>query len=383
MWKLVNFAEIDQSAVKAYCAVHNVAMQKNLGDVSQIDTKQLPDFTMLCGGSPCQDFSLAGKQNGVIWTCNDCHYQYNPLEAHYTVRTACPHCHSKDITKTRSALLIEYLRVLHDKHPRFAFFENVKNITSVRFSKTFNLFLKEIDEYGYNAYWKVLNAKDYGIPQNRERVYIFIVDKTYDNGQFCFPEPFDNGLCLNDLIDSADTVDKKYYISEAMLEKLKLVNTPNAVIETGSVQHLRRLTPKECWRLMGFTDDLYDKAKQAGIPDTQLYKQAGNSIVTDVLYYIYLAVYKAMPYLFEDLTVLSLFSGIGAFETALDRFYANTSDTSISNCRNNTKGKDTTEIFIIDATYIKRAPRIYTAYAPTLRAGRAGYIVCQCKCTCD
>lgn len=85
---------------------------------------------------------------------------------------------------------------------------------------------------------------------------------------------------------------------------------------------IRKLTPKECWRLMGFSDDAFEKAKSSGVSDTQLYKQAGNSIVTDVLYYIFKELYNVMPYLFDDLKVGSYFSGIGAFEIGLDRLYA-------------------------------------------------------------
>ena len=82
---------------------------------------------------------------------------------------------------------------------------------------------------------------------------------------------------------------------------------------------IRRLTPKECFRLMGFKDEQFDKAKQAGISDTQLYKQADNSIVVDVLEQIMDNIYDAMPYLFDNLKVSSYFSGIGAFESALDK----------------------------------------------------------------
>lgn len=85
---------------------------------------------------------------------------------------------------------------------------------------------------------------------------------------------------------------------------------------------IRRLTPKECWRLMGFSDEDFEKAKGAGISNTQLYKQAGNSIVTDVLYYIFKELYNSMPYLFDDLKVGSYFSGIGAFEVGLNKLYA-------------------------------------------------------------
>lgn len=85
---------------------------------------------------------------------------------------------------------------------------------------------------------------------------------------------------------------------------------------------IRKLTETECWRLMGFTDDDIQKAKDAGLSKTQLYKQAGNSIVVDVLYHIFRKLHEAMPYLFEDLKVGSYFSGIGAFESALDRLFA-------------------------------------------------------------
>lgn len=85
---------------------------------------------------------------------------------------------------------------------------------------------------------------------------------------------------------------------------------------------IRKLTPKECWRLMGFSDEDFEKARNAGISNTQLYKMAGNSIVVDVLFYIYKNLYEAMPYLFDDLKVGSYFSGIGAFEAGLDRLYA-------------------------------------------------------------
>ena len=86
---------------------------------------------------------------------------------------------------------------------------------------------------------------------------------------------------------------------------------------------IRRLTPRECWRLMNFTDEQFDRAKAAGLSDTQLYKQAGNSIVVGVLEQIMSNLYDAMPYLFDDLKVSSYFSGIGAFESALDRVYKN------------------------------------------------------------
>lgn len=92
-------------------------------------------------------------------------------------------------------------------------------------------------------------------------------------------------------------------------------------VDSNKQYRIRRLTPRECWRLMDFTDEQFDKAKSVGLSNSQLYKQAGNSIVVGVLEQIMSNLYDAMPYLFDDLKVGSYFSGIGAFESALDRVY--------------------------------------------------------------
>ena len=455
-WKLVNFCEFDKYATKSYCAIHNVDKSLNLGDITKVDETKLKPFNMICGGSPCQDFSVAGKQKGSIWTCADCDHEYNPLTVHWSKRDKCPQCNSSNIEKTRSSLLVEYLRVIRANKPNFGIYENVKNIVGKQFrDTTFKLFEDELHEYGYNTYWKVLNAKNYGIPQNRERVYLIFIRKDFDNGQFKFPEPFDNGIRLKDILE--DEVDEKFYLSDDKVQKFLSnfnqselpVTTRNSdtvstiratyykngernvceniengngyegIVESNNVKQIgnisegnsswdnpqtgciysakgisptlntygggqrepkiitglvsskaekfekeidiantllardykgfgnqamnavikipqatkpgickiessiriRKLIPKETWRLMGFSDQDFDAAKNAGISNSQLYKQAGNSIVVDVLYYIYVELYKAMPYLFEDLKLSSFFSGIGAFEVALDRLY--------------------------------------------------------------
>lgn len=468
--------------------------RKNLGDITKIDETELDNFNMICGGSPCQDFSVAGKQKGSVWTCKECGHEYNPLTVHWSKRDCCPNCGSENIEKTRSSLLVEYLRVVRANKPNFGIYENVKNIVGKQFKDTtFKLFTDELEEYGYNVYWKVLNAKNYGIPQNRERVYLLFIKKDLDNGTFEFPEPFDNGLRLKDLLE--DEVDEKFYISDEKTKKFiknlntndsdnvdmdspkfignvnredfgtgyaggvwddshvsptlttmqgggrqphvitgidksynnpKFIETANcitsredrgisnrksegtAVLKIGNINpsgngmngsvyseeglsptlttnkgegnkvaikqatkqgyiecevggvadlsypdsktrrgrvqdngnisptitatetgicriespiRIRKLTPKECFRLMGFSDENFDAAQKVGISNSQLYKQAGNSIVVDVLYYIYVELYKAMPYLFDDLKLSSFFSGIGAFEIALDKLY--------------------------------------------------------------
>ncbi len=435
-WKLVNFCEFDKYATKSYCAIHRVDENLNLGDITEVDGTKLEDFNMICGGSPCQDFSVAGKQKGSVWTCNGCGHEYNPLTVHWSQRDKCPNCGSNNIEKTRSSLLVEYLRVIRGNKPNFGMYENVKNIVGKQFrDTTFKLFEDELHEYGYNTYWKVLNAKDYGIPQNRERVYLIFIKKDLDNGKFVFPREFDNGIRLKDVLE--DEVDEKYYIFDDKVQRFltnlntntsllydpcqvkregksreyndycptltsrdykdpRLVNenvvkqvgnisdcngnwknpqvgriydpdgcspTLNTcgggshepkIVQVGNVNpsgkgmngnvfsedglaptlttnkgegnkiltgiRIRKLTPKETFRLMGFSDSAYDAASKV-VSNSQLYKQSGNSIVVDVLYYILVELYKAMPYLFDDLKLSSFFSGIGAFEAALDRLF--------------------------------------------------------------
>ena len=399
-WKLVNFCEFDKYASKSYCAIHNVDESLNLGDINEVDENNLQPFTMICGGSPCQDFSVAGEQKGSVWTCKDCGHEYNPLTVHWSKRDKCPCCDSKNIEKTRSSLLVEYLRVIRANKPNFGMYENVKNIVSKKFKETtFKLFEEELHEYGYNTYWEVLNSKDYGIPQNRERVYLLFIKKELDNGKFKFPKGFDNGIRLRDILENE--VAENYYLSSKMTEKMQLDLTklgkneidiighsgtggqkgfihtengiigaicateykqPKQIIEDNMIKMLgllpikgneqvrrvygtdgisptlntmqggnrqpkileniriRKLTPKECFRLMGFSDEKFAMVENL-VSNTQLYKQAGNSIVVDVLYYILVELYTAMPYLFDDLRLSSFFSGIGAFEVALDRLY--------------------------------------------------------------
>lgn len=484
----MNFCEFDKYATSSYCAIHNENESKNLGDITKVDETKLEPFNMICGGSPCQDFSVAGKQKGSVWTCKDCGHEYNPLTVHWSERNKCPCCGSNNIEKTRSSLLVEYLRVIRANKPNFGMYENVKNIVGKQFKDTFKMFTDELDEYGYNVYWKVLNAKDYGIPQNRERVYLIFIKKELDNGKFTYPEPFDNGMRLKDILE--ENVDEKFYISEDKVQRFltnlnnedallydacqvkregksreyndfcptltardykdpRLVNDnvvkqigtiskcegnwknpqvgriystdgcsptlntcgggshepkivqlgnvnpsgkgmngnvfdenglaptlttnkgegnkiairqatkkgyiecelggvadlsyPESKTRRGRVQEngqicptitatetgvcriespirIRKLTPKECFRLMGFSDENFEAAEKM-VSNSQLYKQAGNSIVVDVLYYILVELYKAMPYLFEDLRLSSFFSGIGAFEIALNRLY--------------------------------------------------------------
>ena len=325
-WKLVNFCEFDKYAIKSYCAIHGVDESLNLGDITKVDENEIEDFNMMSWGFPCTDISLSGKQKGFI---------------------------DENGNKTRSGMYYEGIRILKAKKPALSIIENVKALTGNKFKKEFETVLSDLEDAGYNSYYKVLNSKDYGIPQHRERVFIISIRKDLDNGKFNFPEPFNNGVRLIDVLEPY--VDEKFYMKDdkvqPLLKNLKIDNyAPFNTEKDGTCRTIksqyyknsqanfikqgdqgatcvvldnlkvRKLTPKECFRLQGFSDEDYEKAKTVN-SNTQLYRQCGNSITVNVLYYIYVELYTAMPYLFDNLKLSSFFSGIGAFEVALDRLY--------------------------------------------------------------
>ena len=207
-YELAGFSEIDKYAVKSYCAIHGVDESMNLGDITKIDEKALPkDIDLITYGFPCQDISIAGEQKGLF---ND------------------------DGTQTRSGLFFEALRVIETTQPRVAIAENVKNLTGKKFKEQFALVLESLDEAGYNNYWKVLNAKDYGIPQNRERVFIISIRKDIDRG-YEFPKPFPLQLRLKDMLE--DEVDEIFYISDERTKSLQrdLINKDPRLIQVGNL----------------------------------------------------------------------------------------------------------------------------------------------------
>lgn len=367
-YKLVNFSEIDKPAVASYTAIHDVSEDLNLGDITKVDPKNLSkDITVLVGGSPCTSFSTAGKQEGSIWTCNDCGKVFDPLESDDLDNCRCPDCKSRDLTKTESSLIVDWLRIFKEVNPKLAIFENVKNLLSKRFEKSFKLFEKRIQELGYNTYYKCMNAKDYGIPQNRERVIFVAIRRDVDNGKFKFPEPCGEMIKIDDLLEASPVV-YKHTASKVIIDDkispyirknierdindiitstkgifrmkcdsgfndnavgIKFVPTLRARNSStialkrcntreGEKFYIKRLTPLEAFRFMGFDDEDYEKASMVNCK-TQLYKQCGNSIVVTVIEEVLKALFKVMPKLFEDVKIIDLFAGIGAFEKAFER----------------------------------------------------------------
>jgi len=358
-YELIHFCEIDGEAVKSYCAIHNEDNRKNLGNIEEVDERNLKPFNFMVGGTPCQDFSISGARKGAVWKCKNCNTEYNPLTVHADIRKRCPNCGSEDIEKTRSSLLVEWLRILKFVRPDVAIYENVKNILSTSFNKMFGLFIEELMSYDYNIYMGVLNSKGFGIPHNRERLYIVIIKKTVDNDKFKFPMQEYNYGNLNDFLSPVveslfyETKIPNIYIDHRIKPSVRKVyeenieniitckkdmyqckvksgfqdckvgltlaptlraGNPHTAVFDG--KRIRKLEPLENMLLMGFEKADYEKMKEAGVSNAQIYKQTGNSIVVNVLLAIYRKLYIAMPYLFEDIRLGSFFSGIGAFEKA-------------------------------------------------------------------
>lgn len=409
-YEIVGISEIDKYAIQSYEAINGSTY--NYGDITKINALDYADLWTY--SSPCQDFSTAGKQQGV---------------------------RNSDGSLTRSGLLLHVERLLVDSvirgdNPKYLLMENVKGLVSKKFKPDFDRWLERLEQLGYNNYWQVLNAKDYGVPQNRERVFVVSIRRDVDTKGYKFPEKIALTRKLKDVLESV--VDEKYYLSQDKVDKLVLnmdkeisntircggggsldgkhtwdivsvqhvgningrdshggfagdifnpeglsptlntmqggnrmpyicasrgrnpenpsdrttgapteqrleinqtgcsntlttVQKDNYVIEPKVINSLkgktpygwhfeqgvydengltravkagggsgnipkvvqvgntveqyriRKLTPRECWRLMGFTDVEFDCAQMSGISNTQLYKQAGNSIVVDVL----------------------------------------------------------------------------------------------------
>ena len=189
-FEMVGMCEIDKYAIKSYEGINGPT--HNYGDISKIDRLDYTD--LLVYSSPCQDFSLAGRQAGLV---------------------------GEDGKQTRSGLLLEVGRLLMKMSdegilPKYLLMENVKNLVGKKFKPAFDIWLKALKAIGYNNYWKVLNSKDYGVPQNRERVFVVSIRKDVDTHGYTFPEPFKLERRLKDVLET--NVDEKYYLKQELVE---------------------------------------------------------------------------------------------------------------------------------------------------------------------
>lgn len=250
-------------------------LSKNYGDIQLITPDRLPDFDLFTYSFPCQDISVAGYQKGL-----------------------------SEGAGTRSSLLWECCKIIEHKKPKYLMMENVKNLVGCNHRENFEKFLDYLESLGYKNKWTILNARDFGIPQNRERV--FCVSVYGDSIDFEFPEPVELKISMYDMLEK--NVDDSYYLRNgqvlpefldqkvsycldsnywkgvtlhSFLEKHRRQIVTDRMNPDGTYTP-RRLTPKETWRLMGVKDSDIDKAMQVNTK-TNLYRQSGNSIVVPVL----------------------------------------------------------------------------------------------------
>ena len=188
-YELVAWAEIDKYAIQAHNAVYPRWGDRNYGDVSKIDWNQVPDFDLLTYSSPCQDFSNAGKQAG-----------------------------GEEGSGTRSSLLWEVRRAILAKKPKYLLMENVAALVSKKFIGQFKKWQLELSHYGYTNFSQVLNAKNYGVPQNRERIFMVSVLNCTEG--FYFPTPIPLEKRLKDVLE--ENVEERYYLSDEAIYKLEL-----------------------------------------------------------------------------------------------------------------------------------------------------------------
>ena len=349
-FELIDFCEIDKYAVKSYCAIHNVDANKNLGDISKVWGRNLPYADLLVWGFPCTDISVAGKGAGIVEG------------------------------GTRSGLYYEGLRILRETRPKYSIIENVKNLTGKKFKAEFEQMLTDIEGLGYNNYWQVLNAKNYGIPQNRERVFIVSIRADVDTKEFDFPVGFDNGLRLKDFLE--DEVEEKFYIPQEKVEQL-LKNIDGKI-------DLNKQVIGTCHKRNDLSfatrDRVYNGELQSPTLTATMYKDAPKI----------LKVGNTTPSGKSQCN--DVFSPDGLYPNICAGVHGNCNPSIVIPCitpdrvekRQNGRrfkedgdamftltSQDRHGVMIVDDMYKNREPREYTDIAPTLRAERQGLNVLE------
>ena len=250
----VGYIEIDKYARQSYKAIHNTKGEWTANDIRAVDPWELPEADCYTAGFPCQSFSIAGKRGGF-----------------------------KD---TRGTLFFEIMRLAEARKPKYLFLENVRGLLSHDGGKTFGTILSSLWELGYDAEWQVLNSKDHGVPQNRERVFI-VGHLRGESGRKIFPiRGNSHGFfkTIARLGNFRGNISNCGGISGTITASFDWSSGNSTKIVSNN--KIRILTPLECWRLQGFPDWAFQKAKDAGISDSQLYKQAGNAVTVNVVYEI-------------------------------------------------------------------------------------------------
>jgi len=254
-FKTVGWCEIDRWCQKLYRAYYKPRGEYFKADITAIDPRELPDFDVITAGIPCQPFSLLGERRGLE-------------------------------DERGLPLWLAFFDIVRVKRPKVVLIENVRGLLSSRGGRDFAWVLVQMANLGYSVEWCVLNSKDFGVPQNRERVFVV----GYSGGEcpakvFPIEEKFRVSYSppkkkTRTVVAIYDPYNKK--VTDMITTLRTNYRNGNAWIILDNVR-VRRLTPLECFRLQGFPDDIVETARRIGISDMQLYKMAGNAVTVPVV----------------------------------------------------------------------------------------------------
>lgn len=321
-----------------WCPINDISIEEYNGYVYNMEVENDNSYVVQnIIVHNCTDLSVAGKGEGMVNKCDVCGHSWSIDFSNAEEALVCPNCGATVSSSTRSGLLGQVQRLLdiaknNNTLPKYLLLENVKNLVGKKFKPQFDAWVRWLDSIGYNTYYQILNAKHYGVPQNRERIFAISIRKDIDTNGFTFPEPIPLTTRLKDILEH--NVDEKYYLPDDRVEKIlnssfmqekKRIQTtdvcdtllardwkdPKCVpVEEDEEQpqirwRIRKLTPVECWRLMNFTDQDCNRAAKY-VSASALYKQAGNSIVVACLIAIFSSLFAEDGYKSDIWTKYSL-----------------------------------------------------------------------------
>lgn len=256
----VGFCEIDKFARASYKAIHNTEGEIELHDIAAVTDEEIRNIghvDIICGGFPCQAFSIAGARRGF--------------------------------EDTRGTLFFEIARFASILKPKLLFLENVKGLLNHDRGNTFKTIIRALDELGYDVEWQLFNSKDFGVPQNRERCYI-VGHLRGQRTRNVFPligSRSDKSIIQLGNIKKTESFGGnpqcgRVYSPAGLAPCLNTMQGGQREPKIFIDGNVRKLTPRECWRLQGFPDWAFDKAQKVN-SNSQLYKQAGNSVTVNVI----------------------------------------------------------------------------------------------------
>ena len=287
--KLLNYCEYEDYIARMYSALHDIPKEMNLGDITKVDETKLSDFDLMTYGFPCQDISMLGNQVGFF---------------------------DENGNSTRSGLLFEALRIARHKKPRVLIAENVKALVNKNNIDNFNLMIEELKKMGYKSYWKVMDAKKYGIPHSRQRVFIVSIRKDLDDNTYEFPVEEELTSVASDYYDPQEQVLDDLYINERQIEmyaknemrikkQYSSLNKDITICQTTKQgqrsnsqnfiednKGIRIMSGNEVLKLQGFRDGCGHKLREKGFTTSQIGFVSGNSLYVGIMKKLILSIEK-------------------------------------------------------------------------------------------